>query len=48
MGDSMHPATFVLQEIENLSQKYGYRIAMCSTLGWQSLLVLYDNSVPEH
>jgi len=23
MGDS-HPATLVLQEIENLSQKYGY------------------------
>lgn len=38
----------VLQEIENLSQKYGYRIANVFHAGDGNLhpLILYDNSVP--
>jgi len=37
----------VLQEIENLSQKYGYRIANVFHAGDGNLHpVLYDNSVP--
>lgn len=49
--DGVIPRTqlpFVLQEIENLSQKYGYRIANVFHAGDGNLhpLVLYDNSVP--
>ncbi len=49
--DGVIPRTqlpFVLQEIENLSQKYGYRIANVFHAGDGNLhpLILYDNSVP--
>jgi glycolate oxidase len=49
--DGVIPRTqlpFVLQEIENLSQKYGYRVANVFHAGDGNLhpLVLYDNSVP--
>lgn len=49
--DGVIPRTqlpFVLQEIENLSQQYGYRIANVFHAGDGNLhpLVLYDNSVP--
>lgn len=49
--DGVIPRTqlpFVLQEIENLSQQYGYKIANVFHAGDGNLhpLVLYDNSVP--
>ncbi len=49
--DGVIPRTqlpYVLQEIENLSQQYGYRIANVFHAGDGNLhpLVLYDNSVP--
>jgi len=49
--DGVIPRTqlpLVLQEIENLSQKYGYRIANVFHAGDGNLhpLILYDNSVP--
>ena len=49
--DGVIPRTqlpFVLQEIENLSQQYGYRVANVFHAGDGNLhpLVLYDNSVP--
>lgn len=49
--DGVIPRTqlpFVLQEIENLSQKYGYRVANVFHAGDGNLhpLVLYDNSIP--
>lgn len=49
--DGVIPRTqlsFVLKEIENLSQQYGYRIANVFHAGDGNLhpLVLYDNSVP--
>ncbi len=49
--DGVIPRTqlpYVLQEIENLSQKYGYRIANVFHAGDGNLhpLILYDNSVP--
>lgn len=49
--DGVIPRTqlpFVLQEIERLSQKYGYRIANVFHAGDGNLhpLILYDNSVP--
>jgi len=49
--DGVIPRTqlpFVLQEIENLSQKYGYRVANVFHAGDGNLhpLILYDNSVP--
>lgn len=49
--DGVIPRTqlpFVLQEIENLSHKYGYRVANVFHAGDGNLhpLVLYDNSVP--
>jgi glycolate oxidase len=49
--DGVIPRTqlpFVLQEIENLSQKYGYKIANVFHAGDGNLhpLILYDNSVP--
>jgi len=49
--DGVIPRTqlpYVLQEIENLSQQYGYRIANVFHAGDGNLhpLILYDNSVP--
>jgi len=49
--DGVIPRTqmrFVLQEIENLSQKYGYQIANVFHAGDGNLhpLILYDNSIP--
>lgn len=49
--DGVIPRTqlsFVLQEIENLSHKYGYRVANVFHAGDGNLhpLILYDNSVP--
>ena len=49
--DGVIPRTqlsFVLQEIENLGQKYGYRIANVFHAGDGNLhpLILYDNAVP--
>jgi glycolate oxidase len=49
--DGVIPRTqlpYVLQEIENLSQQYGYRIANVFHVGDGNLhpLILYDNSVP--
>ena len=49
--DGVIPRTqlpYVLQEIENLSQQYGYRVANVFHAGDGNLhpLVLYDNSVP--
>lgn len=49
--DGVIPRTqlpFVLQEIENLGQKYGYKIANVFHAGDGNLhpLILYDNSVP--
>jgi glycolate oxidase len=49
--DGVIPRTqmrFVLQEIETLSQKYGYRIANVFHAGDGNLhpLILYDNSIP--
>ncbi len=49
--DGVIPRTqlpYVLQEIENLSQKYGYKIANVFHAGDGNLhpLILYDNSIP--